>query len=87
MTRLDSQIDLIAYDGNGQVVLLAEARSRMGKSPEWAARFRHNLLEHGLLPNARFFLIATPERMYFWNRITKALAMNCRNSRSMRPRN
>lgn len=24
------------------------------------------MLAHGTLPNARFFLIATPERMYFW---------------------
>jgi hypothetical protein len=30
------------------------------------ARFRRNLLAHGTLPKAPFFLIATPEHMYFW---------------------
>jgi hypothetical protein len=62
----DRGIDVIAYDEAGSVVLLAEAKSRFGTSAEWAARFRRNLLSHGTLPKALFFLIATPERLYFW---------------------
>src|ERR1019366_2113348 len=27
---------------------------------------RRNMLEHGVIPDALFFLIATPERFYFW---------------------
>ena len=66
MTSQDKGIDVIAYDQAGRVILLAEAKSRVGTSAEWAARFRRNLLAHGTLPEALFFLIATPERMYFW---------------------
>ncbi|MGD1069937.1 MAG: hypothetical protein ABSB15_07340 [Bryobacteraceae bacterium] len=66
MPSLDQGIDLIAYDQAGRVVLLAEAKSRVGTSAEWAARFRRNMLSHGTLPDAPFFLIATPERLYFW---------------------
>jgi hypothetical protein len=61
----DKGADVIAYDQAGSVVLLAEAKSRVGTSAEWAARFRRNMLSHGTLPKAQFFLIATPERLYF----------------------
>jgi hypothetical protein len=62
----DKGIDFIAYDAAGRVVLIAQAKSRYGMSEEWATRFRRNMLSHGGLPEALFFLIATPERMYFW---------------------
>ena len=59
-------IDFVAYDKDGRVVLLAEAKSRCGTSDNWAARLRRNMLSHGTLPGSKFFLIATPERMYLW---------------------
>jgi hypothetical protein len=59
-------IDFIAYDNHGEVVLLAEAKSRSGTSDHWAAQLRRNILAHGALPRARFFLIATPEQIYAW---------------------
>lgn len=59
-------IDFIAYDSDGTVVLLAEAKSRLGTSETWAAKLRRNVLAHGVLPRAKYFLIATPERMYGW---------------------
>lgn len=59
-------IDFIAYDADGTVVLLAEAKSRLGTSEMWAAKLRRNMLAHGVLPRAKYFLIATPERMYGW---------------------
>jgi len=46
--------------------LLAEAKSRHGTSDVWAAKFRRNMLAHGLLPRSKYFPIATPERMYGW---------------------
>jgi hypothetical protein len=59
-------IDFVAYDKRGQAILLVEATSSQNTSELWAAQFRRNLLEHDTLPTARFFLIATPLRMYFW---------------------
>src|SRR6266478_314931 len=60
-------VDLVAYDDRGQAVLLVEVKSSHETSELWAARFRRNMLAHGTLPAARFFLIATPDRMYFWH--------------------
>jgi hypothetical protein len=59
-------VDFVAYDDRGQAVLLVEVKSSHETSEHWAAHFRRNMLAHGTLPVARFFLIATPERMYFW---------------------
>ncbi len=59
-------IDFVAYDRQGRVLLLAEAKSRRGTSESWAAGLRQNMLSHGLLPSSKYFLIATPERLYLW---------------------
>ena len=59
-------IDFVGYDSRGQVVLLAEAKSRSGTSDKWASQLRRNILAHGALPQAPFFLIATPDRIYLW---------------------
>ena len=62
----NTPIDFIAYNADGTVVLLAEAKIRHGTSETWAAKLRRNMLAHGVLPRAEYFLIATPERMYGW---------------------
>ena len=66
MLSQHSGVDFVAYDREGNVVLLAEVKSRHGTSESWAARLRRNMLAHGVLPWAKYFLIATPERMYLW---------------------
>jgi hypothetical protein len=66
MRAQDAGIDLVAYDPKGRVVLLAEAKSRGGTSAQWASSLRRNILAHGSLPPAKYFLIATPERIYLW---------------------
>lgn len=67
MPAPNAAIDFIAYDPKGRIVLLAEAKSRRGTSEVWAAKFRRNMLAHGMLPKSKYFLIATPERIYGWN--------------------
>lgn len=66
MSQSDKGIDFIAYDHTGRVILVAEVKRRLGTSERWATQFRRNMLAHGFFPKAPFFLIATPERMYFW---------------------
>jgi hypothetical protein len=66
MPAQNNAVDFIAYNADGTVVLLAEAKSRHGTSDAWAAKLRRNMLAHGVLPRAKYFLIATPERMYGW---------------------
>ena len=74
MPQPDNGIDFIVYDDAGRVILVAEVKRRLGTSEHWAARFRRNMLAHGLLPKALFFLIATPERMYFWKQDQHGIA-------------
>jgi len=57
---------MIARDRGGRVLLLAEARVRCQTTGDWAAQFRKNMLSRGTLPAAPYFLVATPDRMYFW---------------------
>ena len=66
MTSHLSGIDIVAYDRDGRVLLLAETKSRRGTSESWAAGLRRNMLSHGLLPWSKYFLVATPERVYLW---------------------
>ena len=66
MPTQHSGIDFVAYDRDGQVVLLAEAKSKRRTTEDWAAGLRRNMLSHGILPWAKYFLIATPDRMYLW---------------------
>lgn len=59
--------DIVAYNPDGTVLLLAEAKSRRGVLESWAAKLRRNMLAHGVLPRTRYFLIATPEHIHGWN--------------------
>lgn len=60
------EVDFIAYDARQRPLLLAEVKRSRQTSDRWAAHFRRNLLAHGTLPKAPFFLIATPDNLYFW---------------------
>lgn len=58
--------DLVAYNLNGQVTLVAEAKSKTDTSRDWAVRMRRNMLAHGLVPDSPFFLLALPDKLYLW---------------------
>jgi hypothetical protein len=66
MYQVRTNIDFVAYDRNGRVLLLAEAKSRQDTSESWAAELRRNMLAHGFLPPAKYFMIATPKQIYLW---------------------
>lgn len=55
MYRQDTPIDFVAYNRDGTVLLLAQTKSRLGTSDEWAAEFRRNMLEHGVLTEVAIF--------------------------------
>jgi hypothetical protein len=57
--------DISILDQEGQPVVVAEAKSKLGTTPDWAASMRRNLAAHG--PSfGKYFLLATPDRFYFW---------------------
>jgi hypothetical protein len=62
----DYGVDCIAYNESGLPLVLAEAKNKMGTTPEWAAGLRRNILYHRQLPEAKYFLVITPEHMFLW---------------------
>jgi hypothetical protein len=65
-TYRDFGWDLAIYNRDGQLVLVAEIKTKLNASPEWAAQFRRNILAHGTFPKAPYFLMAFPDRFYLW---------------------
>lgn len=66
MNQTISEVDLAAYNRHGQPVVFVQTKSWMESTEDWAAQYRRNILSHDTLPHAPFFLIATPNRFYFW---------------------
>ena len=62
----DLGVDLAAYDRSGQVMVLVQIKTKLGASREWAERFRRNIIAHGSLPPAKFFLLVLPDRFFLW---------------------
>jgi hypothetical protein len=65
--RPDSRWDLSVDNRNGQLALGVEIKGKTNVSPEWAAQLRRNLLAHGTLPNAPYFLMVFPDKFYLWS--------------------
>lgn len=57
---------LAGYDCEGQLILVVEIKSKLHTLPEWVAKFRRNILAHGLFPKVPYFLMVFPDRIYLW---------------------
>jgi hypothetical protein len=58
--------DFVVYSPSNQLLLVVEVKATRSESPEWAAKFRRNLIAHGAIPDAPFFLLILPEHAYLW---------------------
>lgn len=58
--------DFLVTSPDDRVQLAVEAKRYAGADPTWAAALRRNLLAHTPSPQARFFLLALPDRFYLW---------------------
>jgi hypothetical protein len=58
--------DLSVHDQNDQLILVVEVKAILNTSPEWAAKLRRNIFAHGTFPEAPFFLIVCPDKLYLW---------------------
>lgn len=63
---MKSLADLTAYDKDGQLALVVEAKSRLHTTADWAAQMRRNLFVHGILPKSDYFMLAMPDSLYLW---------------------
>ena len=59
-------MDLAAFGPDDEPVLLVEVNRMLNATPEWAARFRQNMIDHGRLAATKFFLFALPDRFFLW---------------------
>jgi len=65
-TKLGSGWDLSVDNRKGELALVVEVKRKIDASPEWAARLRRNILAHGTLPEAPYFLMVFPDKFYLW---------------------
>lgn len=66
MLAMKQYADILAFDRNGQLTLIAEVKSKRGTSSDWAAKMRRNMFAHGLMPTAPYFLLALQDAFYLW---------------------
>jgi hypothetical protein len=64
---MSSNWDLVAYNRNKQMTLIAEFKSAQEIDAKWVTEYRDNLLTYADLPSVPFFLVAMPEKGYLWH--------------------
>jgi hypothetical protein len=62
----DNGWDLLIDNRHGQLTLEVEVKSKTNVSAEWAAKFRRNIIAHGTLSKAPYFMMAFPDKFYLW---------------------
>ena len=58
--------DFAVYNRNRRLTAIVEVKTKLGTTPDWAARTRRNILAHGPSIDTDFFLLVTPDRLYVW---------------------
>lgn len=58
--------DFALYSPDGELEMVGEVKKAQEASPGAASRIRRNLLAHRAIPNAPYFLIFFPDRLYLW---------------------
>ena len=61
-----SRPDIVVHSPDGAIRLVVEVKSLAGKTEDWAATFRRNLVSHGAIPVSQFFLLAMSDYFYLW---------------------
>jgi hypothetical protein len=63
---MDRGVDIAVNSRDGGLLLIVEVKNRPRTSPDWAVKFRQNLLAHHAIPRATYFLLALPDQLYLW---------------------
>ena len=58
--------DIVVYAPDNTLKLVVEVKNRPGASSRWAARMLRNLLIHGMIVDAPYYLLALPDVFYLW---------------------
>lgn len=68
MVAQSTRFDNVVYDADRQLRLVVEAKIRPGATVNWASEYHRNLHYFEILPTARYFAFALPERIFLWDR-------------------
>ena len=63
---MNATADFVVHAPDDSIRLVVEAKLTGNGSPEWAAAYRRNVLTHRVVPQAPFFLLASPRHFYLW---------------------
>jgi hypothetical protein len=66
MVVRDEGWDFMVSDRHHRMVLGVEVKGQLGKSPEWVAEFRRNMLAHEMSVLTPYFMIAMPDYVHLW---------------------
>jgi hypothetical protein len=66
MVVRDESWDFMVSDRHHRLVLGVEVKGQQGKTPEWAAELRRNMLAHEIYVLTPYFLIAMPDYVHLW---------------------
>lgn len=58
--------DFLIYAPQGHLRAVVEVKGGRGKTAEWAALFRRNIMEIGDTPPAEFYLFVMADRIWVW---------------------
>ena len=80
-TRIKRRADVAVYDRQGQLKLVVESKNTNGtqRNAERAIQIRRSLLRHAGIPRTPFFLLAFPNRFYFWSKSPANAAADYQN--------
>ena len=63
---MQTTADFVVHAPDESIRLVVEAKITSNGSPEWAAAYRRNVVAHGGVPQAPYFLLASPRSFYLW---------------------
>ena len=64
--HMNTMADFVVYAPDDSICLVVEAKSTQHDNEIWAAELRRNLVMHGVVPPAPYFLLALPQHFYLW---------------------
>jgi hypothetical protein len=68
MVAQSTRFDNAVFDVDKQLQLVVEATLRPRATADWAREYHRNLRSFDILPTARYFAFALPERIFLWDR-------------------
>ncbi len=68
----DWQADFAVFSADGQLAAIAEAKKKADVGTGWAAAWFRNYLAHQQSSAPPFVILATPEKVYLWKRLSDA---------------